>query len=79
MTTLPIKYNQVTEQSLKLDQATNMADLARADVAKLLPQLPDSAPLWCSVDLLQAIRHLRRASVLIDRAADALEHPEVAR
>jgi hypothetical protein len=70
--TLPVPPTR-TDISLLLDRATNLADLARADVSKLLPELPADTSLWVHVDLVQAIRHLLRASILIDRAADALE------
>ncbi|SUA04723.1 Uncharacterised protein [Mycolicibacterium fortuitum] len=62
-----------TDIALVFDQATNMADLARGDISKLLPTLPDNTSLWIHVDLVRAVHHLRAASVLIDRAADAIE------
>lgn len=62
-----------TDTSLALDRATNLADLARVDVSKVMQALPDKAPLWVSVDLVRAARHLRLASVLIDKSSDALD------
>lgn len=62
-----------TDIALMFDRATNLADLARGDVSKLLPTLPDGISLWVHVDLVRAVHHLRQAVVLIDKAADAIE------
>ncbi|MEN4399653.1 hypothetical protein [Mycolicibacterium conceptionense] len=68
-----------TDIALVFDQSTNMADLARADISKLLPTLPDGINLWVFVDLVRAVHHLRQAVVLIDKAADAIEATGVTR
>ncbi|OBG11689.1 hypothetical protein A5768_11445, partial [Mycolicibacterium fortuitum] len=68
-----------TDIALVFDRATNMADLARADISKLLPTLPDGINLWVFVDLVRAVHHLRQAVVLIDKAADAIEATGVTR
>lgn len=68
-----------TEIALVFDRATNMADLARADISKLLPTLPDGTNLWVFVDLVRAVHHLRQAVVLIDKSADQIEAAGVGR
>lgn len=67
------------DTALALDRATNLADLARGDVARVMTNLPDRAPLWVSVDLVRAARHLRLASILIDKSADSLAAEAVQR
>ncbi len=62
-----------TDTALMFDRATNLADLARGDISKLLPTLPDGTSLWVHVDLVRAVHHLRQAVVLIDKAADAID------
>lgn len=70
---------QVSDISLMIDTTVNMADLARGDISRLMPQLPAATSLWVHVDLVRAIGHLRQASVLLDKAADAIEAAGVAR
>lgn len=60
------------EVDLLLDRAVNLATLAAGDAEQALTGLPDDAPLFSCVDLSEALRHLRAAVWLIDRAADRL-------
>ncbi|MGV0772033.1 hypothetical protein [Mycobacterium syngnathidarum] len=69
---------RLSDVALMLDTTTNMADLARGDLSRL--QLPATTSIWAHVDLVRAQRHLREASILIDKVADQLEtEQEVAR
>lgn len=68
---------QVSDVVLMLDTTVNMADLTRGDLSRL--QLPATTSIWAHVDLVRAQRHLREASVLLDKVADQLEAAEVLR
>jgi DNA replication initiation complex subunit (GINS family) len=57
----------------RLDVAVNRVDLVRHDVNVVLQVLPTDAPLFAVADIVAALGHLRNASVLLDKAADALE------
>lgn len=63
----------------QLDVLVNRLDILRADGNEILRELPVDAPLFAVSDLVAALGHLRRASVLIDRAADQLEAAEAIR
>lgn len=56
-----------------VDDAHSMAELAHRDTAIALRTLPDNAPLFATVDIVNAIAHLRAAMRLLDRAATAIE------
>lgn len=66
---------------LALDRASNLAELGRSDLDQVTKDLPEDTPLWVYVDLVRAGRHLRAASVLVDKIADTLaaQSQEVAR
>lgn len=66
---------------LALDRASNLAELGRSDLDQVTKDLPEDTPLWVYVDLVRAGRHLRAASVLVDKIADTLaaQPKEVAR
>jgi hypothetical protein len=57
----------------RLDVLVNRVDLIRHDANIILDRLPADAPLFACADLTTAICHLKRASVLFDRAAAQLE------
>ncbi len=57
----------------QVDDAVNRIDLIRADVNALIRELPDTVPMFALVDIVNALWNLRNASVLLDKAADALE------
>ncbi|MEX3644329.1 hypothetical protein [Mycolicibacterium porcinum] len=69
--TVPVP--QLSDIALMLDTTVNMADLARGDLSRLMPQLPERTSLWVHVDLVRAIGHLRQAAVLLDKATDQLD------
>lgn len=57
-----------------LEDATNRIDLIRGDLNALIRKLPnDDTPMFTIVDIVNALWNLRNASVLLDKAADALE------
>lgn len=58
---------------MTLEDATNRIDLIRADVNAVIRDLPDDTPMFTLVDVVNALWNLRNASVLLDKAADALE------
>lgn len=62
-----------TYAPLILEDATNRIDLIRADVNAVIRDLPDDTPMFAIVDIVNALWNLRNASVLLDKAADALE------
>ncbi|MGV0746261.1 hypothetical protein [Mycolicibacterium sp. XJ870] len=57
----------------RLDDAVNRVDLIRADVNKVLRELPVDAPLFAVTDVVVALNHLRQSAIALDRANDALE------
>lgn len=57
----------------RLDDAVNRIDLIRADINQVIRDIPDDAPMWVIVDVVNALWNLRNASVLIDKATDSLE------
>ena len=57
----------------RLDVAVNRVDLLRHDINGVVQQLPTDAPLLTVADVVTALGHLRQASALLDKAADALE------
>ncbi len=63
----------------KLDVMVNKADLLRHDGNEVLRDLPTDAPLLTVADLVTALGHMRKASVLLERVADALEAVEATR
>lgn len=62
----------VIDLALTLDRATNLATLAAGDAEQALAALPGDVPLFSVVDLSEAMRHLRAAVWLLDRAADRI-------
>jgi len=62
-----------------LDIAVNRIDLLRIDINDALRELATDAPLFCVVDIVTALGHLRQVSVLIDRVAASLDAEAVAR
>lgn len=62
----------VIDLALMLDRATNLATLAAGDAEQALAGLPGDVPLFSVVDLSEALRHLRAAVWLLDRAADRI-------
>lgn len=75
---LPVPHTS-SDIPLALDRATNLADLARGDLSRVMQDLPDSTALWVHVDLVRAARYLRLAAVLIDKSADQIDAKAVAR
>lgn len=64
---------KLSDIALMLDTCVNMADLARGDISRLMPRLPATTSLWVHVDLVRAIGHLRKVSVLLDKITDQLD------
>ena len=60
------------EVDLLLDRAVNLATLAAGDAEQALAALSGDVPLFSVVDLSEALRHLRAAVWLLDRAADRI-------
>lgn len=56
-----------------LGDTTKLIDSIRADVNSVIRDLPDDSPMFAIVDIVNALWNLRNASVLLDKAADALE------
>ncbi|BBZ57060.1 hypothetical protein MPHO_40520 [Mycolicibacterium phocaicum] len=65
--------------ALALDKAANLLTLVANDLEAVLPQLRDGHPMWCSVDIVSALGHLRIAARKVDQAADRINAPAVAR
>ena len=57
----------------RLDDAVSRIDQVRAGINALIRDLPDDTPMWAIVDTVNALWNLRNASVLLDKATDALE------
>lgn len=57
----------------RLDASVNMIDLARGDINAVMRDLPEDTSMWVIVDITNALGNLRNASVLLDKATDALE------
>jgi hypothetical protein len=55
-----------------LKSAGKHARYAAEDIGDSLESLPDDAPLFACVDLVAAVRHLRKASALLAAAAQAV-------
>ncbi|WP_231646366.1 hypothetical protein [Mycolicibacterium mengxianglii] len=72
-------YSPPETVAQQLDILVNKIDLIRADGNKVLRSLPREVGLFQVVDLVTALGHLRQATVLVDRVADALETVEVRR
>lgn len=66
-------YTPPETPAQQVDVAVNRVDLIRADVNKVLRELPVNAPLMAIVDIVTALGHLRQAAVALDRANDQLE------
>ena len=47
----------------RLDDAVNLIDLVRTDVNQVIRDLPDDAPMWVVVDVVNALWNLRNASL----------------
>ncbi|SKX71465.1 Uncharacterised protein [Mycobacteroides abscessus subsp. bolletii] len=62
----------LVDLDLLIDRATNLATLAAGDTEQALAALPGDVPLFSVVDLSEAMRHLRAAVWLLDRAADRI-------
>ncbi|QFS93784.1 hypothetical protein FIV07_23760 [Mycobacterium sp. THAF192] len=60
-------------QIQRLDDAVNRIDLIRADINAVIRAMPEDVPMFALVDIVNALWNLRNASVLIDKATDALE------
>ena len=60
-------------QIQRLDDAVNRIDLIRADLNAVVRDMPEDVPIFALVDIVNALWNLRNASVLIDKATDALE------
>lgn len=56
-----------------LDDAVNRIDLIRADINAVVRDMPEGVPMFALLDIVNALWNLRNASVLIDKATDALE------
>lgn len=65
--------------ALALDKAANLLTLVANDLEAVLPQLRDGHPMWCSVDIVSALGHLRIAARKVDQAADRINAPVVAK
>ncbi|OKH65398.1 hypothetical protein EB73_21905 [Mycobacterium sp. SWH-M3] len=73
-------YTPPETPAQRLDVAVNKVDILRHDLNALLNALPADAPLLGVAGLTIGICHLKRAAVMLDRAADQLEAAaEVAR
>lgn len=70
-TTTPTPVPPTTGQ--RLDDAVNRIDLVRTDINAVIRDLPDDSPMFAIVDIVNALWNLRNASVLLDKATDALE------
>lgn len=57
----------------RLSQSTECIDTVRRFVNEIVRDLPDDAPMFPIVDIVNALWNLRNASVLLDKAADTLE------
>ncbi|GAB5895887.1 hypothetical protein OKHIL_16940 [Mycolicibacterium mageritense] len=66
-------YTPPETPAQKLDVLVNKIDLVRHDGNEILQALPADAPLFAAADITIALCHLRRATVLLDKATDALE------
>lgn len=56
-----------------LDAAVQRIDSLRADLNKVIRDLPDETPMFAIVDIVNALWNLRNAGVVLDKAIDALE------
>lgn len=67
--TLPVPPLDV---ALLLDRATNLTTLAAGDLDQALENLPRDVPLFAVVDVLTAVRYLRKAIACVDRVAEQI-------
>ncbi|MGP4058881.1 hypothetical protein ACTWP6_29390 [Mycobacterium sp. 4D054] len=66
----PTRRPEVTDH---LDAAVARIDSIRADINAVIRELPEDVPMFALVDIVNALWNLRNASVLLDKANDALE------
>lgn len=64
---------QIQSTAQRLDDAVNRIDLVRADINAVIRDMPEDSPMWVIVDIVNALWNLRNASVVLDKATDALE------
>jgi hypothetical protein len=57
----------------RLDDAVNRIDLIRADINSVIGALPEDVPMFALVDVVNSLWNLRNASVLLNKATEALE------
>ncbi|KMO70092.1 hypothetical protein [Mycolicibacterium chlorophenolicum] len=55
------------------DDAVFRIDMIRTAINAAIRELPEDVPMFALVDVVNALWNLRNASVLLDKAADALE------
>lgn len=65
-------YTPPESVAQRLDVAVNKVDLLRHDLNEILRELPDDTPLMAIVDIVTALGLLRRATVSLDKATDAI-------
>lgn len=56
-----------------LDDAVFRIDSIRQTINAEIRDLPEDVPMFALVDIVNALWHLRHASVLIDKATDTLD------
>lgn len=56
-----------------LDDMVFWIDSIRAEINQVIREFPDDVPMFTLVDIVNALWNLRNASVLLDKASDALE------
>ncbi|GAA1681612.1 hypothetical protein MMUR_05570 [Mycolicibacterium murale] len=57
----------------RLDAAVTGIDSIRTDLNAVIRELSDDTPMFVIVDIVNALYNLRNASVVLDKATDALE------
>lgn len=66
----PVRAPKPTDH---LDAAVQRIDSIRADLNDVIRGLPEDVPMFALVDIVNALWNLRNATVLLDKATDALE------